>query len=182
MVIRSIILLIWFSIVTAQSIQISVDKNRLQDGELLKLSIQVVDGEDFAEVDLGPLESDFDIISGPSQQNNIQWINGSVSSTKTLSWTLLPKRSGNLVIPVLSGTVGGKKFKGKKIPIQIGKLSNDGINEVYIAAEIDKKEAFLGEQVTLVTHAQACKTFQIASLQEYRRKNASQFFMLLDMF
>jgi len=135
--------------VTAQSIQISVDKNRLQEGELLKLSIQVVDGEDFAEVDLGPLESDFDIISGPSQQNNIQWINGSVSSTKTLSWTLLPKRSGNLVIPVLSGTVGGKKFKGKKIPIQIGKLSNDGINEVFIAAEIDKKEAFLGEQVTL---------------------------------
>ena len=54
--------------VTAQSIQISVDKNRLQEGELLKLSIQVVDGEDFAEVDLGPLESDFDIISGESFQ------------------------------------------------------------------------------------------------------------------
>ena len=168
MVIRSIIVFIWCSIVTAQSIQISVDKNILQDGELLKLSIQVVDGEDFAKVDLGPLESDFDIISGPSQQNNIQWINGSVSSTKTLSWTLLPKRSGNLSIPVLSGTVGGKTFKGKKIPIQIGKLNNDRINEVFIVAEIDKKDAFLGEQVTLTYKLYKRIDMNIAGIDQFQ--------------
>ena len=168
MVNRSIIVLIWCSIVTAQSIQISVDKNRLQEGELLKLSIQVVDGEDFAKVDLGPLESDFDIISGPSQQNNIQWINGSVSSTKTLSWTLLPKRSGNLSIPVLSGTVGGKTFKGKKIPIQIGKLNNDIINEVFIVAEIDKKDAFLGEQVTLTYKLYKRIDMNIAGIDQFQ--------------
>ena len=168
MVIRSIIVFIWCSIVTAQSIQISVDKNILQEGELLKLSIQVVDGEDFAKVDLGPLESDFDIISGPSQQNNIQWINGSVSSTKTLSWTLLPKRSGNLSIPVLSGTVGGKTFKGKKIPIQIGKLNNDRINEVFIVAEIDKKDAFLGEQVTLTYKLYKRIDMNIAGIDQFQ--------------
>jgi len=168
LVIRSIIVFIWCSIVTAQSIQISVDKNILQDGELLKLSIQVVDGEDFAKVDLGPLESDFDIISGPSQQNNIQWINGSVSSTKTLSWTLLPKRSGNLSIPVLSGTVGSKTFKGKKIPIQIGKLNNDRINEVFIVAEIDKKDAFLGEQVTLTYKLYKRIDMNIAGIDQFQ--------------
>ena len=168
MVIRSIIVFIWCSLVTAQSIQISVDKNILQEGELLKLSIQVVDGEDFAKVDLGPLESDFDIISGPSQQNNIQWINGSVSSTKTLSWTLLPKRSGNLSIPVLSGTVGGKTFKGKKIPIQIGKLNNDRINEVFIVAEIDKKDAFLGEQVTLTYKLYKRIDMNIAGIDQFQ--------------
>lgn len=168
MVIRSIIVFIWCSIVTAQSIQISVDKNILQEGELLKLSIQVVDGEDFAKVDLGPLESDFDIISGPSQQNNIQWINGSVSSTKTLSWTLLPKRSGNLSIPVLSGTVGGKTFKGKKIPIQIGKLNYDRINEVFIVAEIDKKDAFLGEQVTLTYKLYKRIDMNIAGIDQFQ--------------
>ena len=152
----------------AQSIQISVDKNRLEHGELLKLSIQVVEGEDFAKVDLSPLEYDFEIVSGPSQQNNIQWINGSVSSTKTLSWTLLPKRSGDLVIPVLSGTVGKRTFKGKKIPIQVGKSGDDGLDEVFIAAEIDKDDAYLGEQVTLTYKLYKRAEVNIAGIDQFQ--------------
>ena len=63
MVIRSLIVLVLISFVSAESIQISVDKNQLENGELLKLSIEVIDGEDFARVDLSPLESNFEIIS-----------------------------------------------------------------------------------------------------------------------
>ena len=168
MVIRSVIFFIFASIGVAQSIQISVDKNRLEHGELLKLSIQVIDGEDFAKVDLSPLEYDFEIVSGPSQQNNIQWINGSVSSTKTLSWTLLPKRSGDLVIPVLSGTVGKRTFKGKKIPIQVGKSGDDGLDEVFIAAEIDKNAAYIGEQVTLTYKLYKKTDVNIAGIDQFQ--------------
>ena len=168
MVIRSVIFFIFASIGIAQSIQISVDKNRLEHGELLKLSIQVIDGEDFAKVDLSPLEYDFEIVSGPSQQNNIQWINGSVSSTKTLSWTLLPKRSGDLVIPVLSGTVGKRTFKGKKIPIQVGKSGDDGLDEVFIAAEIDKNAAYIGEQVTLTYKLYKKTDVNIAGIDQFQ--------------
>ena len=85
MVIRSLIVLVLISFVSAESIQISVDKNQLENGELLKLSIEVIDGEDFARVDLSPLERNFEIISGPSQQTNIQWVNGQMTSIKTLS-------------------------------------------------------------------------------------------------
>ena len=168
MVIRSVIFFILASIVAAQSIQISIDKNRLEKGELLKLSIQVVDGEDFAKVDLSPLENDFEIVSGPSQQNNIQWINGSVSNTKTLSWTLMPRRSGNLVIPILSGTVGKRTFKGEKIPIQVGKSGNDGFDEVFIAAEIDKENAYLGEQVTLTYKLYKKIDIDIAGIDQFQ--------------
>ena len=93
MVTRFIIAFTIGSLISAESVQISVDKNRLESGELLKLNIQVINGEDFAKVDLGPLETDFEIVNGPSQQNNIQWTNGKMLSTKTLSWTLLPKRT-----------------------------------------------------------------------------------------
>lgn len=168
MVIRSVIFFIFSSIGVAQSIQISVDKNRLEHGELLKLSIQVIDGKDFAKVDLSPLEYDFEIVSGPSQQNNIQWINGSLNSTKTLSWTLLPKRSGDLVIPVLSGTVGKRIFKGKKIPIQVGKSGDDGLDEVFIAAEIDKDDAYIGEQVTLTYKLYKKTDVNIAGIDQFQ--------------
>jgi len=168
LVIRFLIFFIFASIGVAQSIQISVDKNRLEHGEIFKLSIQVIDGEDFAKVDLSPLEYDFEIVSGPSQQNNIQWINGSVSSTKTLSWTLLPKRSGDLVIPVLSGTVGERTFKGKKIPIQVGKSGDDGLDEVFIAAEIDKNAAYIGEQVTLTYKLYKKTDVNIAGIDQFQ--------------
>ena len=113
MVIRPFIIFL-ISFASAESIQISVDKNIIDNGELLRLSIEVIDGEDFAQVDLSPLETNFEIISGPSQQTNIQWVNGQMTSIKTLSWNILPKKSGDLVIPALSGLVGIKRFKGKK--------------------------------------------------------------------
>ena len=78
-------ILIGLSIGIAQSIQISIDRNKLLEGDMLTLSIEVTGGEEFAQVDLGPLEKDFEIISGPSQQTNIQWINGRMASTKTLT-------------------------------------------------------------------------------------------------
>ena len=149
MVTRFIIAFTIGSLISAESVQISVDKNRLESGELLKLNIQVINGEDFAKVDLGPLETDFEIVNGPSQQNNIQWTNGKMLSTKTLSWTLLPKRTGDLTIPALTGTVGKKKFKGKKIPIKIGKADKNDSEDVFLQAEIDKDNVYLGEQVTL---------------------------------
>ena len=149
MVTRFLIAFTIGSLISAESVQISVDKNRLESGELLKLNIQVINGEDFAKVDLGPLETDFEIVNGPSQQNNIQWTNGKMLSTKTLSWTLLPKRTGDLIIPALTGSVGKKKFKGKKIPIKIGKADKNDSEDVFLQAEIDKDNVYLGEQVTL---------------------------------
>ena len=73
------------SFTLSQSVQISVDRNKLQEGDLLTLTIEVTGGEDFAKVGLEPLEKDFDIISGPSQQTNIQWLNGRMTSTKSLT-------------------------------------------------------------------------------------------------
>ena len=95
------------SLSLAQTVQISVDRNRVEEGELFTLSIEVNGSDDFAKVDMNQLKDDFEILSGPGQQTNIQWINGSMTSTKTLTWTLSPKRGGTLAIPALSGTVDG---------------------------------------------------------------------------
>ena len=177
MVIRSFIVLVLISFVSAESIQISVDKNQLENGELLKLSIEVIDGEDFAKVDLSPLESNFEIISGPSQQTNIQWVNGQMTSIKTLSWNILPKKSGNVIIPALSGYVGDKRFKGKKIKIKVGETSEDNSNEVFIAAEIDKENAYLGEQITLTFKLYKRVDVNIAGIDQFQMPNFKGFWV-----
>ncbi len=177
MVIRSFIVFVLISFVSAESIQISVDKNQLENGELLKLSIEVIDGEDFAKVDLSPLESNFEIISGPSQQTNIQWVNGQMTSIKTLSWTILPKKSGDVIIPALSGYVGDRRFKGKKIKIKVGEISEDKSNEVFIAAEIDKENAYLGEQITLTYKLYKRVDVNIAGIDQFQMPNFKGFWV-----
>ncbi|MBL50951.1 MAG: hypothetical protein CMG57_03235 [Candidatus Marinimicrobia bacterium] len=135
--------------VWAKTVQISVDRNRLDEGELVTLSVEVSGSENFAKININPIKKDFEIVSGPSQQTNIQWINGSMTSTKTLSWSLSPIRGGSLTIPSLSGTVDGKSFRGKPIKIQVKKASDSDDNSVFIIGEIDKSKAYLGEQITL---------------------------------
>ncbi len=133
----------------AQTIQISVDRNRVTEDDLITLSIEVTGSQDFPQVEMSPVKKDFEITSGPGQQTNIQWINGKMTSTKTLTWTLSPKRGGNLVIPALLGTVGGKSFRGKPIQIQVKKSTESLDNSVFIVAEVDKENAYLCEQMTL---------------------------------
>ena len=145
--ILGIILALSFSF--AQTIQISVDRNRVTEDDLITLSIEVTGSQAFPQVDMSPVKKDFEITSGPGQQTNIQWINGKMTSTKTLTWTLSPKRGGNLVIPALFGTVGGKSFRGKPIQIQVKKSTESLDNSVFIVAEVDKENAYLGEQITL---------------------------------
>ena len=167
--------LIGFSLTIGQSVEISVDRNKLQEGDLLTLTIEVTGGEDFANVGLEPLERDFDIISGPSQQTNIQWINGKMKSAKSLTWTLSPTRSGKFSIPPLSGTVGNKLFKGKSIPIQVVKSVEVQENKVFILADLDKDKVRLGEQITLTYKLYKDPKVIIAGIDQFKMPNFKGF-------
>ena len=78
----------------SQSVNISVDKNKITINETVIFSIEVNNSESFASLDQKSIIKDFIIVSGPSQQTNIQWVNGKMTSTKTMSWILSPKRLG----------------------------------------------------------------------------------------
>ena len=165
------------SFTLTQSVQISVDRNKLQEGDLLTLTIEVTGGEDFAKVGLEPLEKDFDIISGPSQQTNIQWLNGRMTSTKSLTWTLSPTRSGKFSIPPLKGTVGSKSFEGKSIPIQVLKSVDEQNNQVFILADLDKDKVRLGEQITLTYKLYKNPKIDIAGIDQFKMPDFKGFWV-----
>ena len=139
----------WLSCVVGQSIQISVDRDQITQNDLITLTVDASGFQSFANVNMEPVKKDFIVVSGPGQQTNVQWINGSMTSTRTLTWTLSPIREGTLIIPALTGTVDGKPFRGKPIQIFVKKISNYQGNEVFLVAEIDKDKAYLGEQITV---------------------------------
>ena len=141
------IFLVSFS--STQTIQFLVDKNIVEKDEAITFSIETIGSNDFPKVDVSSIEKYFNIISGPSQQTNIQWVNGNMTNTKKLTWTILPINIGEIFIPPISGTLDGKKFEGKSIKIIVKNKNIKVDDSIYIKAEIDKKEVYIGEQITL---------------------------------
>ena len=90
----------WSVILFAQpTVLASVDVNRISQSETIGFKILASNVDGTPNVDISPINKNFKIISGPAQQTNIQWINGAMTSTRSLSWTLLPRREGKMNIP-----------------------------------------------------------------------------------
>ena len=143
-------ILINLSTVYCLQVKASVDKNKCSVNDLISLKIEFQDADSFGDVNIAQISKDFSVISGPSQQTSMQWINGSVTNSRIMSWSLSPKKPGRLTIPALTISLGKKKFKTKPIIIDVvGSKKKQSDLSVFITAELDKEKAFLGEQITL---------------------------------
>ena len=63
----------------------SVDVNRISKNETLGFKIVAVNADAIPNVNISPILKDFKIVSGPAQQTNIQWVNGAMTSSRSLS-------------------------------------------------------------------------------------------------
>ena len=106
-----VILYIFINLSTVYCIQVKayVDKNKCSINDLINYKIELQDANSFGDVNIEQLSKYFSIISGPSQQTSMQWINGSVSNSRIMSWSIAPKKAGKLTIPALTVSVGKKK-------------------------------------------------------------------------
>ena len=145
------LLLLLFNFTYSQTIvTASVDANRISQNETLGLKIVATNADGTPSVDISPILKDFKIISGPAQQTNIQWINGAMTSSRSLTWTLLAKNDGKINIPSLNVTVQKKVFRTNPIGISVEKGAGRAqMANLFIEAKADKEQAFPGEQITV---------------------------------
>jgi len=148
---KSIFILIFSSILFAQpTVSATVDINRISQSETIGFKILATNVDATPNVDISPIKKNFKIVSGPAQQTNIQWINGAMTSSRSLSWTLLPKRAGKLNIPSLSVKMGKNTFMTKPIGITVTKGAGRGdMANLFIEVIPDKRKIYLGEQLTV---------------------------------
>ena len=138
------------SFVLGFSATASVDKNRCTIDDIISFKIEFENADSFSNIDISSLIKDFTVISGPSQQTSMQWINGKVTNSRIMSWSLSPKREGRLVIPRLDVQISGKNSVTDKIVVFVGQSQKKESDlDVFISAEINKKSAYIGEQITL---------------------------------
>ena len=138
------------SFVLGFSATASVDKNRCTIDDIISFKIEFENADSFSNIDISSLIKDFTVISGPSQQTSMQWINGKVTNSRIMSWSLSPKREGRLVIPRLNVQISGKKSATEEIVVFVSQSQKKETDlDVFISAEINKESVYIGEQITL---------------------------------
>ena len=149
---RKIIPYIIINITFVYCVQVKayVDRNKCSIDDIINYKIELQDAGSFGNINIDKLSSQFSILSGPSQQTSMQWINGKVTNSRIMSWSLSPKREGRLVIPRLNVQISGKNSVTEKIVVFVGKSQKKESDlDVFISAEINKESVYIGEQITL---------------------------------
>lgn len=144
----STLLLLAFAVqASAASFTASVDRTRLSEGETVELRLQSDDPTLFGKPDLNPLEKDFEVL-GSRQQNQLSSINGQTSATTTWNVSLLPKSTGELVIPPLQ--LGD--LRSESIRLQISPsdgAANKSGAPIFIDASLDQDSVYVQAQAVL---------------------------------
>ena len=133
-----------------------------------------------------PTFRNFLVLSGPNQSTSIQIINGVQSASLSYNYIIQAKRIGTFSIGTASLEYNGEAFKTKSIKIIIVKGSSKpkkqkqdaGISDeeiaknLFIRAIVDRRKAYLGEQVTvtykLYTRLNIAAQMSISKLPHYQ--------------
>ena len=173
-----IIIFFFFNGIFAQTVKVSVDKQSLQKGEVLQLMIEVSGAKNFPKIDKDKLSYNFDFVGGPYEQTSIEFINGKMKDTKTLTFTLSPRKTGNITLPAIQGSVDGKEFVSKPIKILVANnLKDVSANSVFIIAEVDKEKAYLGEQITLTYKLYKDTNTKISGIDQFQMPDFNGFWV-----
>ncbi len=140
-------LLVPFQALGETTVQATVDRTVISPDESLSLQVTITDGS--GDVDTSGI-TDFDIASTGSG-SNISLINGSMSRSRTFTYTLVPHSGGTLTIPALPVDTGDTTLHTKPIRITVTKgqttSTQSGTAPVSVTASLSSEKAYVGQQL-----------------------------------
>lgn len=153
------LIMISFNISFSQKIEVSVNKNPVLVGESFAISFSF--DEKANNIDFNLSNNEFvQFLSGPnkSSSSSITIVNGKRESVLNTTFTYYFKaiKKGEFIIPSASINFKRDIIKSNELRIQIldatnKKANNSFSNNLFVKAEISKKNVFVGEQL-LVTY------------------------------
>ena len=129
----------------------TADRRTIAMGETLRLTLLGDAGEQPAEIDLTPLNRDWEILSR-SSATNARFINGQNQVTRTLEMELAPLREGTLTIPSL--TAGGRSTTPLAIRVNPESVVAPGDELVLFDASVDESSVYVQSEVILTVTLQ----------------------------
>ena len=163
-----LILLFMTSLTTQAQVRISADVDRtvITVDEQINLTLNInAEARSISDPQVPAIEG-FEIYSSGSSQS-FNMINGKFSTSVSFSYILTPNKTGVLTIPPFSVRVKGVEYNSNSIQVTVNASGQQppkssvppsrgsrpaqkaAGQKVFITAELDKKSAFVNEQVTL---------------------------------
>lgn len=135
----SILCFVLYAATAQAAVTARLDPAQASLGDTVTLILEATQGDDLGQPDLSSLSGDFRVV-GQSSSRNIQIINGHLSSSRQLRIALMPKRTGDLVIPPL------KTASGTTAPLTLSVDNNGG--GVSSQTQTSQRDIFLDMAVT----------------------------------
>ena len=157
------LMLALFAVQTAYA-EVSAELNQyiVPFGESVQLTITAV-GDTDGEPELSPLKQDFDILS-QSQSSNYSFINGSMSSSKTWSYNLMPKREGMIQVPAI--VVGKNKTKALMLRVINAQQKPRSARKIWLETSLSDDDIFVQAQTVLTIKLVRAVNLSQADLSE----------------
>ncbi len=165
---RGVFLALFFGSVSAAhaaglSIVASADRTNLAVGEQLLLSIQI-EGEVVGSLPVPavPFHEGFELRGIPRQSSSFSWVNGKITSSKTIRYRLVAKSEGQYSIGETSISFRGDVYTSNPVEVVVEKgtqpedageeasiegVSSDPSGRIIIAASLNKEQVYMGEGV-----------------------------------
>ena len=145
-----LITLSFISLISAKDISSFVSAKNISITESVIFTIKISDVDKNPAVDISKIEDSFSIISGPNIGSEYRFINGDRTSSRSISWTLIPKKHGQLEIPSFKVNIGNKILMTKSHTVQVSKQTADqATKDLFLEVKVSKNEAYVGEQIKL---------------------------------
>ncbi|GAB3271058.1 BatD family protein [Parahaliea aestuarii] len=151
------------------ALEARVDRNQVALGDTLRLEISATAGEDLGDLDLTPVQRDFDILQR-SSTSSVNIVNGQRSESRQLVLEITPRRQGDLLIgPLVSGAT-------RSLPLQVNvgpPPQNPAADaQVLFEAEVDRSRVYVQGQVLLTLRLQQAVNLDNRSVTELQIDNA----------
>jgi hypothetical protein len=161
------VLMLFARALVAADISVRMDRNPVALSESFQIAFEA-DASVDDEPDFSPLERDFQIIS-TSQSSRISIINGSSSSTKTWTLTMLARRAGRLEIPAIA--FGVDRSQPGVVDVTLGAAPPPGnqaaeSGEVFLEVEAQPLQPYVQQQIVYKVRLFRASPTANASLSE----------------
>lgn len=129
----------------AKSLTVSSDRQTVEFGDIITLNIVADFQNNLAQLDLAPLENQFEIL-GSQRSNQIQMVNGDFETSTRWLIQLLPKQVGELMIPPFKlDDVSSAPYPVTVKPLQ--KSLQGDLEPFFLQAEVNVAKPYIQQQV-----------------------------------
>ncbi len=109
------------------SFQVEVDRNKIQLGEAIQLTLRVSGTKEVEPFKLANIEGfELTYMSGPNPQ--FTWVNGKSSSSVSYKYSLFPLKTGKFQIPQLTLNIKGNDYSSEPVMIEVVNAASSGSN------------------------------------------------------